>query len=104
METRCESGRGVISSLHAAPCVSITPADGGLDPNNYGLLRGSPTPGSADLCFGVHSLEKTINRIATCGIAVEEGPVKRTGAVGPVALTYVCDPHGNLIEFSESQA
>jgi catechol 2,3-dioxygenase-like lactoylglutathione lyase family enzyme len=60
-----------------------------------------PTPGSADLCFVVHSLKETINRIATCGIAVEEGPATRTGALGPIASIYVRDPDGNLLEFSE---
>jgi catechol 2,3-dioxygenase-like lactoylglutathione lyase family enzyme len=62
-----------------------------------------PTPGSADLCFVVLSLKEAIDRIATAGIAVEEGPVQRTGAAGPISSIYVRDPDGNLIEFSEYQ-
>jgi catechol 2,3-dioxygenase-like lactoylglutathione lyase family enzyme len=30
-----------------------------------------------------------------------EGPVDRTGAIGPLRSVYVRDPDGNLVEFSE---
>ncbi|BCJ90726.1 virulence protein [Terrihabitans soli] len=63
-----------------------------------------PTLGAADLCFIVRSLEETAEKIAASGIAVEEGPVARTGAIGPITSIYVRDPDGNLIEFSEYQA
>lgn len=35
-----------------------------------------------------------------CGVAVEEGPVERTGALGPIESVYFRDPDGNLIEVS----
>ncbi|MEM9552529.1 MAG: VOC family protein, partial [Pseudomonadota bacterium] len=34
------------------------------------------------------------------GVAVEGGPVHRTGATGPIVSLYVRDPDGNLIEVS----
>ena len=33
-------------------------------------------------------------------VAVEQGPVARTGALGPIESVYVRDPDGNLIEIS----
>ncbi|WP_433351627.1 VOC family protein [Microtetraspora malaysiensis] len=41
-----------------------------------------------------------LQHLAACGVQVEEGPVPRTGAQGPIASTYVRDPDGNLIEIS----
>ena len=32
------------------------------------------------------------------GVAVEEGPVARTGATGPITSVYFRDPDGNLVE------
>ena len=62
-----------------------------------------PTPGSGDLCFllGV-SLEEARTRLDAVGVAVEEGPVPRTGATGPLRSLYVRDPDGNLVELSVS--
>ena len=60
-----------------------------------------PTPGSADLCFLLDvSLDTARGRLRKAGIAVEEGPVDRTGATGPIRSLYVRDPDGNLIELS----
>ena len=38
--------------------------------------------------------------LAEQGVVVEEGPVARTGAVGPIESVYFRDPDGNLIEVS----
>ncbi|MFJ2673774.1 MULTISPECIES: VOC family protein [unclassified Streptomyces] len=60
-----------------------------------------PTPGSADLCFVVADpLERVIAELAAQGVPVEEGPVERTGALGPFVSVYVRDPDGNLVELS----
>jgi len=34
----------------------------------------------------------------TCEVEVVEGPVRRTGARGPIDSVYLRDPDGNLIE------
>jgi PhzF family phenazine biosynthesis protein len=60
-----------------------------------------PTPGSADLCLIVDdSIEALIEQLGAAGVPVEEGPVDRTGATGPIRSIYVRDPDGNLIELS----
>ena len=61
----------------------------------------TPTPGSADLCLiADDSLEVVVAELAAIGIAIEEGPVQRTGARGPITSVYIRDPDGNLIELS----
>jgi catechol 2,3-dioxygenase-like lactoylglutathione lyase family enzyme len=63
-----------------------------------------PTPGSADLCFLVESLQDVIARLGQSGVTIEEGPVTRTGACSPLRSVYIRDPDGNLVELSEPQA
>lgn len=60
-----------------------------------------PTPGSADLCLIVEdSPEQILAQLRTAGVPVEEGPVDRTGATGPIRSIYLRDPDANLIELS----
>ena len=60
-----------------------------------------PTPGSADLCLiADEPLEVVVADLAARGVAIEEGPVSRTGARGPITSVYVRDPDRNLIELS----
>ena len=60
-----------------------------------------PIPGSADLCLiAAVPLADVIAHLKACGVAVELGPVERTGAVGPIQSVYFRDPDGNLIEVS----
>jgi catechol 2,3-dioxygenase-like lactoylglutathione lyase family enzyme len=60
-----------------------------------------PTPGSADLCLVTETpQDQVLAHLASCGVPVVEGPVPRTGALGPILSTYVRDPDGNLIEIS----
>jgi catechol 2,3-dioxygenase-like lactoylglutathione lyase family enzyme len=60
-----------------------------------------PTPGSADLCLLTRvPLAQVIQYIRSCGVQIIEGPVRRTGAVGPIESVYFRDPDGNLLEIS----
>ncbi|OMI35702.1 VOC family protein [Streptomyces sparsogenes] len=60
-----------------------------------------PTPGSAGLCLVTQTpQEQVLAHLVACGVPVEEGPVPRTGALGPIPSTYLRDPDGNLIEIS----
>lgn len=60
-----------------------------------------PTPGSADVCFIVDDdIRELITELTDAGIAIEEGPVERTGATGPIVSCYLRDPDQNLIELS----
>ena len=66
---------------------------------------GRPTPGSADLCFITETfLAEVLDHLAVCGVPVVEGPVARTGALGPITSVYFRDPDGNLIEVSAYRA
>jgi catechol 2,3-dioxygenase-like lactoylglutathione lyase family enzyme len=58
-------------------------------------------PGSADLCLICSGpLSAVCTELAACGVAIEEGPVARTGAIGAISSVYIRDPDGNLIEIS----
>lgn len=60
-----------------------------------------PCPGSADLCFITTTpLTEVIQSLQKHAVAVESGPVERTGAQGPILSVYFRDPDGNLLEVS----
>jgi len=63
-----------------------------------------PTPGSADLCFITDvPISEVMQHLISSGVRIVEGPVKRTGAVGPIVSVYCRDPDLNLIEISNYQ-
>ena len=60
-----------------------------------------PGPGSQDLCFITEMpLDDVIAELKAQGVAIAEGPVARSGALGPMTSVYFRDPDGNLIEVS----
>jgi catechol 2,3-dioxygenase-like lactoylglutathione lyase family enzyme len=60
-----------------------------------------PTPGSADLCLIANEpLTKIKSHLDNCGVIIIEGPVDRTGALGPMSSIYIRDPDQNLIEIA----
>jgi catechol 2,3-dioxygenase-like lactoylglutathione lyase family enzyme len=61
----------------------------------------APTPGSADLCLVTLARPQAVlAHLEACGVAVLDGPVRRTGALGPITSIYFRDPDANLIEVS----
>lgn len=61
-----------------------------------------PMAGAIDLCLVVgEAPDAVVAHLAACGVPVEEGPVVRTGALGPIRSVYVRDPDGNLIELAQ---
>jgi catechol 2,3-dioxygenase-like lactoylglutathione lyase family enzyme len=60
-----------------------------------------PGAGTADLCFIVDvPIEQVQAELIAHGVQIEEGPVERTGATGPILSVYLRDPDQNLIELS----
>lgn len=60
-----------------------------------------PAPGSADLCFITTTpIADVVLHLKLLSIGIEDGPVRRTGALRPLMSVYIRDPDGNLIEIS----
>ncbi|WP_433258197.1 VOC family protein [Streptosporangium sp. CA-135522] len=60
-----------------------------------------PIPGSADLCLiTAGPLDRVAAHLAAVDVPIEEGPVSRTGALGPITSLYIRDPDHNLIEIA----
>lgn len=56
-------------------------------------------PGSLDLCFVTQDpLDAVIAHLRDCGVAVTDGPIARSGALGAITSVYFHDPDGNLLE------
>ena len=61
----------------------------------------APIPGSADLCFLTDSsVAEVVEHLEANSVEIIEGPVRRTGATGPITSVYFRDPDGNLLEVS----
>lgn len=60
-----------------------------------------PAPWSAELCFVTESgAQGILDHLRGLGVAVVEGPVSRTGALGEMTSVYLRDPDENLVEVS----
>jgi catechol 2,3-dioxygenase-like lactoylglutathione lyase family enzyme len=58
-------------------------------------------PGSDDLCFLTKSSPQAVaDHLRACGVAIEEGPTEKRGAMGTIVSVYCRDPDGSLIEIS----
>ncbi|WP_187429356.1 Virulence protein [Roseobacter fucihabitans] len=66
---------------------------------------GHAQPGTADVCFLTDApVEAWISHLTTHQIDIEDGPIDRLGAIGPIVSLYLRDPDDNLIEVSVPQA
>jgi catechol 2,3-dioxygenase-like lactoylglutathione lyase family enzyme len=64
-----------------------------------------PGPGAIDLCFiAATPLAEVMAELERAGVAIIQGPVEKTGALGPMMSVYFRDPDGNLIEVSNYPA
>ena len=64
-----------------------------------------PMSGSGDFCLVTTTpLGAVAAHLETQGVAIEEGPTPRTGALGPIQSLYFRDPDGNLVEVSTYSA
>jgi catechol 2,3-dioxygenase-like lactoylglutathione lyase family enzyme len=60
-----------------------------------------PIPGSGDFCLTTTMpLDNVIAHLKKVGVAMELGPVERTGARAKLRSIYFRDPDGNLVEVS----
>ena len=60
-----------------------------------------PGPGAIDLCFiATTPLAQVVEHLKAEQVAIVQGPVEKTGALGPMMSVYFRDPDGNLIEVS----
>jgi catechol 2,3-dioxygenase-like lactoylglutathione lyase family enzyme len=89
-------GAGRVALQFGRQKINLHPALAPLKPH---ALR--PTAGSADLCFVTNAvLSDWIAHLSANDVAVEAGPVARTGALGPMTSIYFRDLDGNLIEIA----
>jgi len=57
--------------------------------------------GTADFCLITQNpMAEILDHLTACDVEIEEGPVERSGAVGPIVSVYFRDPDGNLVEVS----
>lgn len=76
--------------------INLHPASAPLKPH-----AARPGPGTADLCLiAATPLDQVVAELNAKGVNIEDGPVPRTGATGPILSVYFRDPDGNLIEVS----
>ena len=69
----------------------------GTDPSP--VAREPVRPGNSDLCLVWEgTAEEAARHLRDHGVAVEEGPVARQGALGPGTSVYFRDPDGSLCE------
>jgi catechol 2,3-dioxygenase-like lactoylglutathione lyase family enzyme len=89
-------GAGRIALVFGNSKINLHQAGHEFDPKAH-----RPTPGSADMCLiTTDPLHQATEELAAHHVPIEEGPVERSGATGPIRSVYFRDPDRNLIEIS----
>lgn len=70
----------------------------GMETRNHAAI------GAGDLCLLTDATpDEVVSRLESEGVEINEGPVTRSGAHGPITSVYFVDPDGHLIEVSSYQ-
>ena len=78
--------------------INLRPHD---TPQEQWMAAANCSPGTQDLCFTVPlTAADVVGHLHECGVTIEQGPVRKAGALGPIKSVYCRDPDGNLIEIS----
>jgi catechol 2,3-dioxygenase-like lactoylglutathione lyase family enzyme len=94
--TRVVFGEGRIALAFGDQKINVRPTGA---PN--WVTAAVDAPGSLDLCFIADAEPEAIGaHLRALGVAITEGPVRKTGALGPMTSHYCSDPDGNLIEIA----
>ncbi|MQA97582.1 MAG: VOC family protein [Streptosporangiales bacterium] len=73
--------------------------------HEYEPKAARPAPGGGDFCLITDDpLEQVIAELEAHGVPIEQGPVDKTGATGPIRSVYLRDPDANLVEISNYRA
>jgi catechol 2,3-dioxygenase-like lactoylglutathione lyase family enzyme len=85
-------------ALHFGDCkLNLHPEVNDLPP----LKAAVPTLGSEDICLVTDgTIDDVVSELRAAGVEIEEGPVARDGALGPMTSVYFRDPDANLVEIS----
>lgn len=71
--------------------------------NEFEPKAQQPTAGAVDLCLLTETpIAEVIHELQQAGIEIIAGPVRRTGATGPILSVYFRDPDHNLLEVANS--
>lgn len=74
--------------------INLHPVDNDID-----FVAAEPTPGGGDFCLVTETAIEAVERqLRKRDIEIIAGPVKRTGATGPITSVYFRDPDANLVE------
>lgn len=60
-----------------------------------------PSRGAGDFCLLTEMpIDEVVRHLLAHGVRIIDGPVRRTGATGPLTSVYFYDPDENLVEIS----